>query len=260
MFVHYVKEKVGKYGIKKGGEKVKRYIDTNIWADKWFRDLKLEHKLLWFYIWTSCDYTGLWKVNFELAEFFTKYKYDIEETKQVFRDKIEIKNINGEEYWLLKDFVKLQYGEDLNPEHRLHKKILQVIQGKKNKKTKEKTEEDKKINDTIRELIRYFGDWYKTLFGHTYNCKFEYEWNLIKRWVKFYYKEHQDLEKVKLFFYDLIDIYFNEVVNSINQNFIPNPSIGKFHKQINRLIIIHKDKNRKITTLDKYKQIKEILK
>jgi hypothetical protein len=233
---------------------VKRYIDTDIWTDKWFRDLKPEHKLLWFYIWTSCDYTGLWRVDFELAEFSTKNKYNIDEVRQVFKDKIEIKNIDGVEYWLIKDFMKTQYGED-----NIQKKIIQVIQGKKTRK-KEETEEDKKINDTIRELIRYFGDWYKTLFGHIYNCKFEYEWNLIKRWVKFYYNEYKDLEKVKLFLYDLIDIYFNEIVSSINQNFIPNPSIGKFHKQINRLIIIHKDKNRKIISLEKYKQIKEVLK
>jgi hypothetical protein len=233
---------------------VKRYINTDIWIDKWFRNLKPELKLLWFYIWCSCDYTGLWKVDFELAEFSTKNKYDINEVKQVFKDKIEIKNIDGVEYWLIKDFMKTQYEDNI-----IQKKVIQVLQGKKTRK-KEETEEDKKINDVIRELIRYFGDWYKTLFNHTYNCKFEYEWNLIKRWVKFYYNEYKDLEKVKLFLYDLIDIYFNEVVNSINQNFIPNPSIGKFHKQINRLIIIHKDKNRKIISLDKYKQVKEILK
>jgi hypothetical protein len=225
----------------------KVYIDTDIWTDKWFRKLEPKYKLLWIYIWCSCDYTGLWKVDFELAEFSTKCKFTIEEVKQVFKEKIEVKHIDNEEYWLIKDFVKMQ----CNEETKMQKKKI---------KKKEETEGDKKINDIIRELIRYFGNWYNILFGHTYNCNFEYEWNLIKRWVKFYYNEYKDLEKVKLFVYDLIDIYFNEIVSSIKQNFIPNPSIGKFHKQINRLIIIHKDKNRKIISLEKYKQIKEILK
>jgi hypothetical protein len=233
----------------------KRFTDTNKWLDAWFRNLKPEHKLLWFYICDSCDYMGLWKVDFEFAEFSIKCKYDIEEVKQVFGDKIEIRTKEDGEYWFIKDFIRIQYGEDLSDESKIHKKILEALKGRKTRK-KEETEEDKKVNDVIRELIKYFGDWYQELFKHTYNCKFEYEWNLIKKWVKFYQKEYQDLEKVKLFLFDLVDIYFNEIIDSIEKNFVPNPSIGKFHKQLNRLVVIHRDKTRKIISLEKYRQQK----
>lgn len=40
-----------------------RFIDTEIWSEDWFCEMKTEHQLFWNYITCKCDNAGIWKPN-----------------------------------------------------------------------------------------------------------------------------------------------------------------------------------------------------
>jgi predicted transcriptional regulator len=117
---------------------------------------------------------------------------------------------------------------------------------KKKKNNKDETE----INQVIRELLKYFDEWFRYLFKVGYTCEFKFEFELLKRDFKRYLKEKKTIEKTKNFFLDLIDIYFNEIKQRIEKGFTPNPSIKKFHTEISRMIILHSDKSYKFDRLE----------
>src|SRR5688572_5090933 len=52
----------------------KRFIDTGLFDDEWFAELKPESKMFWIYYLTKCDHAGLLKFNKKLIEFQTGIK------------------------------------------------------------------------------------------------------------------------------------------------------------------------------------------
>ena len=52
----------------------KRFIDTGLFDDEWFCDLKQEYKVFWIYYITKCDHAGILKINERLIEFHTGVK------------------------------------------------------------------------------------------------------------------------------------------------------------------------------------------
>lgn len=106
----------------------KRFTDTNKWDRLWFRNLNKDYKLLWFFILDKCDASGIWYVDFEAVEFFTKIKFN---KQQVLKDfKKQITEINDSSKWFIKDFVLFQYG-NLNPANRCHKSVLDILKSNK---------------------------------------------------------------------------------------------------------------------------------
>ena len=47
----------------------KRFSETKIWDDIWYQNLSLEWKIVWKYLCDRCDEAGIWKINFQLADF-----------------------------------------------------------------------------------------------------------------------------------------------------------------------------------------------
>ena len=41
--------------------------DTDKWKKRFLRELKPQHKLLWFYILDDCNHAGIWDVDIEVA-------------------------------------------------------------------------------------------------------------------------------------------------------------------------------------------------
>lgn len=85
----------------------KRFVDTTIWIqNKWFRKLDPKHKILWFYLLTSCDQVGVWEEDIELASILIGHEYTIDDLN-MFGDRL--KKFNGKKYWIV-DFINFQYG------------------------------------------------------------------------------------------------------------------------------------------------------
>jgi len=141
-------------------------------------------------------------------------------------------------------FISHQFSNENCQQHSANAEVVESssISFEKPKKTRKKedtSEEDKKINNAIRELLKYFDDCYRYLFKMGYNCEFKVEFELLKRDFKRYLKEKKDIEKTKNYFLDLIDIYFTEIEKQIDKDNL-NPCIRNFHIIINKLVFLHK--------------------
>ena len=102
----------------------KRFTDTGKWEDSWFRNLPCEHQLFWVYLLDRCDNAGVWKVDFELAEFFLKRPVKATEMLKVFSDRIV--PINDGNYWFIPKFISFQYGK-LDESCHPHKSIIKTL-------------------------------------------------------------------------------------------------------------------------------------
>lgn len=86
---------------------MKRFTETQKWADPWFRKLKPEIKLLWQWILDNCDHAGVIDVDLELASFHIGYPYPID-TLSELGDRV-VKLECGK--WHIPKFIPFQYGE-----------------------------------------------------------------------------------------------------------------------------------------------------
>ncbi|QDP55056.1 MAG: hypothetical protein Tp1111SUR768151_25 [Prokaryotic dsDNA virus sp.] len=98
----------------------KRFTDTTKWKRVWFRKLKPEHKVFWFYLLDQCCHAGIWEVDFEQAEFFCG-KLVESEIREVFKKQI-LEFDNGKR-WFIQDFIDFQYGE-LNDKVNAHRSAI----------------------------------------------------------------------------------------------------------------------------------------
>lgn len=142
----------------------KRFIDTTIWTqNKWFRKLKPEHKLFWFYLLTTCDSVGVWEEDLELASFIIGF--DFSNTKLLEDLGNQILVLNDKKWWI-KDFCTFQYGELIENNHtnKPHQAYISMLKKhslwidytnsinrvKEKEKDKEKDKEKEKDNSLIK--------------------------------------------------------------------------------------------------------------
>ncbi len=85
----------------------KRFIDSGLFADSWFMQLKQDEKLLWIYLITNCDHAGIIELNVPLVSFLTGIA-DVEKTLRSFGDRMVNVRAN---YYFLPGYIKFQYGE-----------------------------------------------------------------------------------------------------------------------------------------------------
>ena len=102
----------------------KRFTDTEKWGDPWFRNLLREYQIFWIYMLDNCDTAGIWKVDFELAEFMLKARIDEKEYASVFKDRIRV--FSKGERWFIPKFISFQYGQ-LDETCHPHKSIIKVL-------------------------------------------------------------------------------------------------------------------------------------
>ncbi len=102
----------------------KRFTATEIWNEDWFLDMPIEYKLFWYYMLSTCNHAGLYKVN--LRSFCGLNGVNLTSTKvlEYFNaGKQRIRVINNS-LWLIEDFFVYQYGSTLNPNNRVHASIV----------------------------------------------------------------------------------------------------------------------------------------
>lgn len=100
----------------------KRFITTEIFDDSWFMDLPAKYKLFWLYLITKCDHTGIWQVNYKLAQFYVGEHLEPIECERFLKDRI-IKIGNGK-YWFIEKFIQFQYGNVLSPTNPAVRKVI----------------------------------------------------------------------------------------------------------------------------------------
>ena len=135
----------------------KRFTCTEKWEDPWFRNLLREYQIFWIYLLDKCDPAGVWKVDFEMAEFCLKQKLSEKEITNAFKDRIKV--FDGGQRWFVPKFIAFQYGtldEMCNPHKSIFKllrsyKLEGYLEGINTPKTRQ--EQDKTIQDKDKKRI-----------------------------------------------------------------------------------------------------------
>ena len=98
--------------------------DTDKWKKRFLRELKPQHKLLWFYILDDCNHAGIWEVDIEVASIRVGFDLTQDDLTLLFGDKV-ISFDNGDK-WFIPDFIEYQYGE-LNQNSNVHKSVINLL-------------------------------------------------------------------------------------------------------------------------------------
>lgn len=83
----------------------KRFIDTGLFDDEWFAELKPESKMFWVYYLTKCDHAGLLKFNKRLIEFQTGIKSLDTVIKEIGNRLVKV----NEQLFFCPKFIQFQY-------------------------------------------------------------------------------------------------------------------------------------------------------
>lgn len=103
----------------------KRYYTTDLFDDAWFMDLPGKYKLFWIYLLTKCNHSGIWQVNWKIAQFYCGDNLEPTEVQRILKDRIV--SIENNKYWFIPKFIEFQYGDRLNPDSTIHKGIIENI-------------------------------------------------------------------------------------------------------------------------------------
>jgi hypothetical protein len=102
---------------------MKRFTDTEKWADPWYLKLSPEAKCFWNYIIDRADCAGVWKPAFDLASFQIGVQLDYDQILKEMEKRIKILP-NGN--WWIRKFVSFQYGK-LSKDCRPHSKVIETL-------------------------------------------------------------------------------------------------------------------------------------
>ena len=104
----------------------KRFFETSIWTNnQWFRKLKPESKLFWFYLLGSCDNVGVWEEDWDLASFIIGTKLNPAEILQDINDRVC--RISTKKMWII-DFCDFQYkGLRDNPQDKPRLSYIELL-------------------------------------------------------------------------------------------------------------------------------------
>ena len=174
----------------------KRFIETTIWTqNKWFRKLRVEYKLVWFYILTNCDTVGVWEDDFELASFIIGFDYDKADVYKSFEGKIKV--MNDRKIWIV-DFCNFQYGElkEENIKNRPHQSYIALL--KNHRLWIDYTKSLQRLKDKDKDKEQ----------DKDINIPFEDFWNL-------YDKKRGDKVKLEKKWNNLTDIERNKIIDYI---------------------------------------------
>lgn len=105
----------------------KRFTDTMKWNEDWYLDLALVDKLFWIYICDNCDHAGIFKPNKRMFELLIGGKIDVRKFLQTINQDKPRVCVLGNGRWFLTGFIEFQYGNKLNPNNRVHKSILKLL-------------------------------------------------------------------------------------------------------------------------------------
>jgi hypothetical protein len=107
----------------------KRFTDTDKYKKPFLRSLPGAYKLLWDYLYHSCDHAGIWIVDFEIAQIYLGQDMIVNKKDALgyFNNGEErIIEINDGSKWFIPSFIEFQYGE-LNEKNRAHNSVIHIL-------------------------------------------------------------------------------------------------------------------------------------
>jgi hypothetical protein len=105
----------------------KRFHSTEVWYDDWFTVLPKDYKMFWFWVNDRCDHAGIFEPSVISFKKNTGCNVDLSKALEYFNFKDErVKELkNGK--WFISLFVKLQYGNQLNPSNKVHESVIKSM-------------------------------------------------------------------------------------------------------------------------------------
>jgi len=103
----------------------KRFVDTELWDKKWYMTLSPKLKCLAKYVRDKCDLAGIWDCNYDLASVYIGEKVTEEELLAIDNGK-QFEKITEEKVYCT-GFIEFQYGQSLNEQSPIHKKVMDIL-------------------------------------------------------------------------------------------------------------------------------------
>lgn len=104
----------------------KRFRETNISREAWYRKLTPEFKCAWNFICDECDVAGVWAIDDDAMSFYIGRQIDLKAFfDAVNQDKIRVEFLDSTKIFI-PGFVEFQYGE-LSEFCKPHKKIISLL-------------------------------------------------------------------------------------------------------------------------------------
>mgnify|MGYP007100057613 FL=1 len=138
----------------------KRFSATEIWEEDWFLDMPNEYKLFWYYMLSTCDHAGLFKVNVGSFCKLLSVKIDPDKYLELINNgKLRVRPITGS-LWLIEDFFVFQYGHVFNHNNKVHQSIanlykkynINILEVRGLSEVKERTKRGQEgVNDTPKD-------------------------------------------------------------------------------------------------------------
>ena len=101
----------------------KRFTDTEIWGEDWFIDMPNEYKLFWYYMLSTCDHSGIFKVNTNTFCRLNEVKVESNTALTHFNLGKERIRVITDSTWYVLDFFVFQYGTTFNGNNRVHESV-----------------------------------------------------------------------------------------------------------------------------------------
>lgn len=141
---------------------MKRFYDTCKWENCWFFDLPTPYKLLWDYVLSKCDNSGVWEANVALASQVFREHVTEEEALKLFGQRVIV---IGDRKWWVPSLIRFQYGE-LKEGCKPHLQVINLLRrrGLYERYTKwlsEQSDEAPLFHDTLTEGYRKGSDTHK---------------------------------------------------------------------------------------------------
>ena len=106
--------------------KMKRFTETDKWRDAWFSELTTGQKLFWLWAWDNCDCAGVFSYSCKIIEVFIGQQMTEIELAAFAGDRI--RKLKGDEAkYIIRDFVRFQYGNAYNPSNKVHNSVVNKL-------------------------------------------------------------------------------------------------------------------------------------
>lgn len=105
----------------------KRFSATELWSEDWFLDMPKDYKLFWFYMLSTCDHAGFYKVNIKSFCSLNGSKVDPIKALEFFNLGKKRIRVLKDGFWFIEEFICFQYGHKLNRKNKLHDSVLNLL-------------------------------------------------------------------------------------------------------------------------------------